>query len=632
MRREKINNTPVYPASAIAKNNYEWSAEDDLLLIANVESTSDFSALERCVTFSQRFTAFQIRSRWQALLEDPNTVKISERAVRRLSRDEVITKQLYNRLQVLPSREELATISKIPSTIQIYNKSDKHKQNNLYRSGAASNNSLSSSFLQHFEKNHRKFHTWSQLRWYNLLKNQKVDILTQHKKQESKTISKLIDGSSSENEDDNSDSKNPDHLHRMSAIENGHILQNQSLIRQARKLLNDPQYDTIQSSSSRLNRKTVENMNRLKQSINVQTLPTHVMGVLEGRFLNYNIKSSNLSCGFFNIQETKENQLNLSLELDLLETPEIYFEITHEYDKNSSKKMLPRFFLRNVTLPDADFSVLVTTSNDVYCLLDGETVELENYSMITVLNLNFILHINPMFKPSPKSIKFGTQGVKMEDHASSVESGKVRISPPYMDDPCVISGQIYPPTSAMQPLTVGQIVDIRGYNIQTSSLDGSQSTQPIVETGVTMSPDEEFDNSDDENIHFENFARQQIRPQPRIEIITPVSIPSPGYIPSPHPSSRSFGNNNSAQKSDKNSSTDLNSTVNSTETDKDVKDADVKMVVKEDVKEENVKEENTTQSNKYKLDFDKPEKLELPFSPTANPHDDSGDLIIDFSE
>jgi hypothetical protein len=622
MRREKnINNTPVYPASAIAKHNHEWSAEDDLLLIANVESTSDFSALERCVTFSQRFTAFQIRSRWQALLEDPNTVKISERAVRRLSRDEVITKQLYNRLQVLPSREELATISKIPSTIQIYNKSS--KQNNLYRNGASS---LSLSFLQHFEKNHRKFHIWSQLRWYNLLKNQKVDILSQHKKQESKTISKLIDGSSSENEDDNPDFKNPDHLHTMSAIENGHILQNQSLIRQARKLLNDPQYDTIQSSSSRLNRKTVENMNNLKKSINVQKLPTDVMGVLEGRFMNYNIKSSHSSCGFFNIEETKENQLNLSLELDLLEIPEIYFEITHEYD--SGKRMLPRFFLRNVTLPDADFSILVTTANDVYCLLDGETVELENYSMITILNLNFILHINPMFKPSPKSIKFGTQGVKIEDHASSVESGKVRISPPYMDDPCVISGQIYPPTSsAMQPLSVGQIVDIRGYNIQTSSLDGSQSTQPIVETGVTMSPDEEeFENSDDENRHYENFARQQIRPQPRIEIITPMSIPSPGYIPSPHPSSRSFGNNsagnnsagnnsvgnnsvgnNSAQKSDKNG-TDLNSTMNSTETDKNEKDI------------------------KCKLDFDIPERLELPFSPTANPHDDSGDLIIDFSE
>lgn len=428
MRREKINNTPVYPATAIAKNNHEWSAEDDLLLIANVESTCDFSALERCVTFSQRFNAFQIRSRWQALLEDPNTVKISERAVRRLSRDEVITKQLYNRLQVLPSREELATISKIPSTIQVYNKSDKLKQNNLYRNG---HNSLSSHFLQHFEKNHRKFHIWSQLRWYNLLKNQRVDILTQHKKQESKTISKLIDGSSSENEEDKSDFKNPDHLHRMSTIENGHILQNQSLIRQARKLLNDPQYDTIQSSSSRLNRKTVENLNNLKKSINVQKLPTHVMGILEGRFLNYNIKSSHLSCGFFNIQETKENQLNLSLELDLLETPEVYFEITHEYDKDSCKKMLPRFFLRNVTLPDADFSILVTTASDVYCLLDGETVELENYSMITILNLNFILHINPMFKPSPKSIKFGTQGFKIEDHASSVESGKVRISPPY---------------------------------------------------------------------------------------------------------------------------------------------------------------------------------------------------------
>lgn len=188
-----------------------------------------------------------------------------------------------------------------------------------------------------------------------------------------------------------------------------------------------------------------------------------------------------------------------------------------------------------------------------------------------------------------------------------------------MDDPCVISGQIYPPTSAMQPLIVGQIVDIRGYSIQTSSLDGSQSTQPIVETGVTMSPDEEFDNSDDENRHFENFARQQIRPQPRIEIITPVSIPSPGYIPSPHPSSRSFSNN-SARKSD-NNSTDLNSTVNSTEPDK-----------KE--KKESANDETTTHKNKYKLDFDKPEKMELPFSPTPNLHDDSGELMIDldFSE
>ena len=68
-------------------------------------------------------------------------------------------------------------------------------------------------------------------------------------------------------------------------------------------------------------------------------------------------------------------------------------------------------------------------------------------------------YINPEFKPAPKSINFGTQPVKIEEHASSAESGKVRISPPYNSEPCLIAGQI---------------VDISV--IQASSLDGSQST------------------------------------------------------------------------------------------------------------------------------------------------------------
>merc|ERR1711879_761689 len=131
-------------------------------------------------------------------------------------------------------------------------------------------------------------------------------------------------------------------------------------------------------------------------------------------------------------------------------------------------------------------------------LLDGETMELSNLSMITLLDLNFILYINPEFKPPPKSINFGSQPVKIEEQASSAESGKVRISPPYNNDPCLIAGQI---------------VDISV--IQASSLDGSQSTQPIIETGVTMSPDE-LDSQEEEDGDVENET-------------TPASIPSPGY-------------------------------------------------------------------------------------------------------
>ena len=117
-----------------------------------------------------------------------------------------------------------------------------------------------------------------------------------------------------------------------------------------------------------------------------------------------------------------------------------------------------------------------------------------------------------------------------------------------MDDPCVISGQIFPPhATGLQPLTVGQIIDFRGYNhnIQSSSFDGSQSSQqaPIIETGVTMSPDEEEEYDNDSDPHIQT-ASNIPQPQPRIENITTASTTTTsifnsnaGCIPSPHPSS-----------------------------------------------------------------------------------------------
>ena len=165
-----------------------------------------------------------------------------------------------------------------------------------------------------------------------------------------------------------------------------------------------------------------------------------------------------------------------------------------------------------------------------------------------------------------------------------------------MDDPCVIAGQIFPPHAAgLQPLTIGQIVDIRGYshNIQSSSFEGSQSSQqaPIIETGVTMSPDEEYDNDSDHEQHI-GMASNIPQPQPRIENMitttpTPTFNPSAGCIPSPHPSS-------------------TNSTDKTTD--------------------------------KPKTESVTPEVIELPNSPknesnrNNNLHEDSGDLIIDFSE
>ena len=52
--------------------------------------------------------------------------------------------------------------------------------------------------------------------------------------------------------------------------------------------------------------------------------PSHVIAVIEGRFLSYNVQSTPLACGFWSCSEVKAGQMNLSLELDLLDMPEIY--------------------------------------------------------------------------------------------------------------------------------------------------------------------------------------------------------------------------------------------------------------------------------------------------------------------
>merc|ERR1712048_690402 len=80
--------------------------------------------------------------------------------------------------------------------------------------------------------------------------------------------------------------------------EPGHILHNHNRIRQAKRLINDPQFDSLQSNSDKLNRETVEKISVYKKSISVQKLPVQVMGVFEGRFLRYDINFEKVTGGF----------------------------------------------------------------------------------------------------------------------------------------------------------------------------------------------------------------------------------------------------------------------------------------------------------------------------------------------
>merc|ERR1712173_34893 len=86
-------------------------------------------------------------------------------------------------------------------------------------------------------------------------------------------------------------------------------------------------------------------------------------------------------------------------------------------------------------------------------------------------------------------------------------------------------------------------------------MGGSQSSQqaPIIETGVTMSPDEEYDNDSDHHIQTASNIPQ---PQPRIENIITASATPPifnpnlaGCIPSPHPSSTNSMDKTTTDKS-----------------------------------------------------------------------------------
>jgi len=441
--------------------------------------------VHRCVKFSRDFTVQEIKERWQGLLEDPNTVKICERAVKRLARDECVTAHLTKPKSVLPSRPEVAELSKIPSTTQCFD-------DPTFASA-------------------RHFHIWSQLRWFNLLADQRIDILAQNLSQKIKSMCVLLDGEletrfpqstlerTSLTEEESEDTPGSDNSVKEEAyisgnIDHHHFLYNSTLLQNSQKLIQDPNSDALLLGNNRVRQQNLVRLKKLQGKMDQFKFESDVVGMLEGRFINFEIRSCREITGGFSGHEKKHSAgyLNLSHELDIDHMPESFFKIHISVEDDKSCKL----FIRNVTHRLADLSLMVTTNDDAFCLLDGDAFELRHLDMVTILDINFVFHLNTDYRYNaslPDSIT----------HSNSI----------------VISGLDPTDYTYGMPLA-GQIVegDIIGYEGFSHS---PIITSEIVTSTVTTIP--QF-NTPEEPPHSSHF-----RP-----ISNEVSnIPSPGCVASP---------------------------------------------------------------------------------------------------
>lgn len=131
------------------------------MLISAVQQTNDLASVQLGVKFSCRFTLREVEERWYALLYDPQISKIAVEAMRSLNPG-VVTMALNNALW---SREEEAVLARIP----VSDPGHLEKFQAVLKEHPAVFHACRTATSLH--------HHWVLMGHYNLLYNQKVELL-----------------------------------------------------------------------------------------------------------------------------------------------------------------------------------------------------------------------------------------------------------------------------------------------------------------------------------------------------------------------------------------------------------------------------------------------------------------------
>lgn len=331
------------------RNNDLWTPEDDILLIKNIQATKDFSILLKCVPFSKKFTLKELMDRWYAMLLDPVTIDLTNRRV--LAYLDTVDENLSWSIKRLPSHKELYSISKIPSD-------------------ALPNDSRFEVLHSDMETEcfNYIYHVWSMLRWHNLLIDQTLDLLVEDYRIRNNDKVREIFGKNQPRQS----------IHQTNDI--WHPFSTKRMIEKAK----NKSKSKIVSDHLNANVLEQENIKYRDQLIKhdvleIESYSSNVVGVLNGRFLSYEMDSPVLKVGFTDLEdfEIEENQVNLKLELHLPNMPEELFRI--QYDAESGSVVLKNM----TTTSQGDFGIFVTADDDVQCLLDGDVVELKDKCKIS---------------------------------------------------------------------------------------------------------------------------------------------------------------------------------------------------------------------------------------------------------
>merc|ERR1712004_226626 len=231
------------------------------------------------------------------------------------------------------------------------------------------------------------YHIWSMLRWHNLLIDQTLDLLVEDYRIRNNDEVREIFGKNRPRQS----------IHQTNDI--WHPFSTKRMIEKARnksksKIVSDHLNANVLEQE---NIKYRDNLIR-HDILEIESYSSNVVGVLNGRFLSFEMDSPVLKVGFTDLEdfEIEENQVNLKLELHLPNMPEELFSI--QYDAENEIVIL-----KNMTsTSQGDFGIFVTADDDVQCLLDADMIELKDKSLITFEELNFMFYRNPNYEFQPE--------------------------------------------------------------------------------------------------------------------------------------------------------------------------------------------------------------------------------------
>ena len=186
IKQQKLESTTNHHQTNIkshksAIRNDLWNAKDDDILVKNLLNHKDLTTIQKCCSFSSDFSIKEIELRVRDLLSDSVVWDMVLESLRRFgevreSFEHLVLQNLRNNKQkkadqtyqnteltkseVLPSYDEVASISRIPSTfINDFNLENSPETLKIF-----------------FNNSERNFHIWSNLRWQDLLVDQVVEI------------------------------------------------------------------------------------------------------------------------------------------------------------------------------------------------------------------------------------------------------------------------------------------------------------------------------------------------------------------------------------------------------------------------------------------------------------------------